>query len=174
MGCDESIQLLTGVIQGGASSPRIFMVFINALLEHLACTGQALGISPGIEETKQFNTGGHGEQEVVPLVGYPGRQKQLSEEVSATLSVAPPGDCRNVWHELHSVMLVLSAHVCRGQSMQDELQLMPLYLPNSHATQGPPLGPEYPGIQIQSSILALCALLVVSAGQSWQSSRSSV
>ena len=55
MGCDESIQLLTGVIQGGASSPRIFMVFINALLEHLACTGQALGISHGIEETKQFN-----------------------------------------------------------------------------------------------------------------------
>ncbi len=31
------------------------MVFINALLEHLACTGQALGISHGIEETKQFN-----------------------------------------------------------------------------------------------------------------------
>jgi predicted transcriptional regulator len=29
------ITFLTGVIQGGASSPRIFIVFINALLEHL-------------------------------------------------------------------------------------------------------------------------------------------
>jgi hypothetical protein len=33
------ITFLTGVIQGGASSPRIFIVFINALLEHLTCTG---------------------------------------------------------------------------------------------------------------------------------------
>jgi hypothetical protein len=54
------ITFLTGVIQGGASSPRIFTVFINALLEHLTCTGQALGIShgieeTGIEETEQFN-----------------------------------------------------------------------------------------------------------------------
>jgi hypothetical protein len=49
------ITFLTGVIQGGASSPRIFTVFINALLEHLTCTGQALGISHGIEETEQFN-----------------------------------------------------------------------------------------------------------------------
>jgi hypothetical protein len=46
---------LTGVIQGGASSPRIFIVFINALLEHLTHTGKALGISHGIEETDQFN-----------------------------------------------------------------------------------------------------------------------
>ena len=44
-----TITFLTGVIQGGASSPRIFIVFINALLEHLTCTGQALGISHGIE-----------------------------------------------------------------------------------------------------------------------------
>jgi hypothetical protein len=43
------------LIQGGASSPRIFVVFINALLEHLTCTGQALGISHGIAETEQFN-----------------------------------------------------------------------------------------------------------------------
>ena len=50
-----TITFLTGVIQGGASSPRIFIVFINALLEHLTCTGQALGISHGIEETEQFN-----------------------------------------------------------------------------------------------------------------------
>ena len=49
------ITFLTGVIQGGASSPRIFMVCINALLEHLTCTGQALGVSHGIEETEQFN-----------------------------------------------------------------------------------------------------------------------
>jgi hypothetical protein len=49
------ITFLTGVIQGGASSPRIFIVFINALLEHLTCTGKALGISRGIEETEQFN-----------------------------------------------------------------------------------------------------------------------
>jgi hypothetical protein len=49
------ITFLTGVIQGGASSPRIFIVFINALLEHLTCTGKALGISHGIEETEQFN-----------------------------------------------------------------------------------------------------------------------
>jgi hypothetical protein len=49
------IIFLTGVIQGGASSPRIFTVLINALLEHLTCTGQALGISHGIEETEQFN-----------------------------------------------------------------------------------------------------------------------
>jgi hypothetical protein len=34
-----TITFLTGVIQGGASSPRIFVVFINALLEHLTCTG---------------------------------------------------------------------------------------------------------------------------------------
>jgi hypothetical protein len=40
-----TITFLTGVIQGGASSPRIFTIFINALLEHLTCTGQALGIS---------------------------------------------------------------------------------------------------------------------------------
>jgi hypothetical protein len=46
---------LSGVIQGGASSPRIFIVFINDLLEHLTCIGQALGISHGIEETEQFN-----------------------------------------------------------------------------------------------------------------------
>ena len=50
-----TITFLTGVIQGGASSPRIFTVFINALLEHLTCTGQALGISHGIEETEQFH-----------------------------------------------------------------------------------------------------------------------
>jgi hypothetical protein len=50
-----TITFLTGVIQGGASSLRIFIVFINALLEHLTCTGQALGISHGIEETEQFN-----------------------------------------------------------------------------------------------------------------------
>jgi hypothetical protein len=50
-----TITFLTGVIQGGSSSPRIFIVFINALLEHLTCTGQALGISHGIEETEQFN-----------------------------------------------------------------------------------------------------------------------
>ncbi len=49
------ITFLTGVIQGGASSPRIFTVFINALLEHLTNTGKALGISHGIEETDQFN-----------------------------------------------------------------------------------------------------------------------
>jgi hypothetical protein len=51
-----TITFLTGVIQGGASSPRISVVFINALLEHLTCTGQALGISHGIAETEQFNT----------------------------------------------------------------------------------------------------------------------
>ncbi len=50
-----TIIFLTGVIQGGASSPRIFVVFINALLEHLTCTGQTLGISHGIAETEQFN-----------------------------------------------------------------------------------------------------------------------
>ena len=49
------ITFLTGVIQGGASSPRIFTVFINALMEHLSHTGKALGISHGIEETDQFN-----------------------------------------------------------------------------------------------------------------------
>jgi hypothetical protein len=49
------ITFLTGVIQGGASSPRIFTVFIDALLEHLTHTGKALGISHGIEETDQFN-----------------------------------------------------------------------------------------------------------------------
>ena len=32
------ITFLTGVIQGGASSPRIFIIFINALLEHLTST----------------------------------------------------------------------------------------------------------------------------------------
>jgi hypothetical protein len=50
-----TITFLTCVIQGGASSPRIFVVFINALLEHLTCTGQALGISHSIAETEQFN-----------------------------------------------------------------------------------------------------------------------
>jgi hypothetical protein len=49
------ITFLTGVIQGGASSPRIFIIFINALLEHLTHTGKAPGISHGIEETDQFN-----------------------------------------------------------------------------------------------------------------------
>ena len=51
--CDH--HLPDRVIQGGASSPRIFTVFINALLEHLTHTGKALGISHGIEETDQFN-----------------------------------------------------------------------------------------------------------------------
>ena len=49
------VTFLTGVIQGGAPSPRIFTVFIDALLEHLTHTGKALGISHGIEETDQFN-----------------------------------------------------------------------------------------------------------------------
>ena len=49
------ITFLTGVIQGGASSPRIFTGFINAILEHLTGTSQALGISHGIEDTEQFN-----------------------------------------------------------------------------------------------------------------------
>jgi hypothetical protein len=49
------ITFLTGVIQGGASSPRIFIVFINALLEHLTSTGKALGISHGMVGTEQFN-----------------------------------------------------------------------------------------------------------------------
>jgi hypothetical protein len=43
------------VIQGGASSPRIFTIFVNSLQEHLTGTGKALGISHGIEETEQFN-----------------------------------------------------------------------------------------------------------------------
>jgi hypothetical protein len=33
----------------------IFVVFVTALLEHLTCTGQSLGINHGIEETEQFN-----------------------------------------------------------------------------------------------------------------------
>jgi hypothetical protein len=37
------ITFLTGVIQGGASSPRVFTVFINALLDHLTQTGRTLG-----------------------------------------------------------------------------------------------------------------------------------
>jgi hypothetical protein len=37
------IAFLTGVIQGGASSPRVFTVFINALLDHLTQTGRTLG-----------------------------------------------------------------------------------------------------------------------------------
>jgi hypothetical protein len=49
------ITLLTGAIKGGASSPRIFTIFINALLEHLTGTGQALGVSHVLEETEQFN-----------------------------------------------------------------------------------------------------------------------
>jgi len=49
------ITFLTGVIQGGASCPRIFTVFVNALLELLTGTGQAFGVSHGIEETEQFN-----------------------------------------------------------------------------------------------------------------------
>ena len=48
------ITFLTGVIQGGASSPRIFTIFVNALLEHLTGTAKALGISHGIDETEQF------------------------------------------------------------------------------------------------------------------------
>ncbi len=49
------ITFLSGEIQGGASYPRIFTIFVNALLEHLTGTGKALGISDGIEETEQFN-----------------------------------------------------------------------------------------------------------------------
>ncbi len=49
------ITFLTGVIQGGASPPRIFIIFINALLEHLTSTGKALGISHGLVGTEQFN-----------------------------------------------------------------------------------------------------------------------
>ena len=49
------ITFLTGVIQGGASSPRIFSIFVNALLE-LTGKGKALGISHGIEETEQLYT----------------------------------------------------------------------------------------------------------------------
>ena len=39
----------------GSILSRIFVVFINALLEDLTCTGRALGISHGRLETKQFN-----------------------------------------------------------------------------------------------------------------------
>jgi hypothetical protein len=39
----------------GGMTLRIFAVFINALLEHLAQTGRALGISHGLDETDQFN-----------------------------------------------------------------------------------------------------------------------
>jgi len=49
------ITFLTGVIQGGASSPRIFIIFINSLLEHLTSTGKALDISHGMVGTEQFN-----------------------------------------------------------------------------------------------------------------------
>jgi hypothetical protein len=49
------ITFLTGVIQGGASSPRVFTVFINALLDHFTQTGRTLGISHDLEETDQFN-----------------------------------------------------------------------------------------------------------------------
>jgi hypothetical protein len=38
-----------------ASSPRIFTIFINVLLDHLTGAGQAFGVSLGIEETEQFN-----------------------------------------------------------------------------------------------------------------------
>jgi hypothetical protein len=48
------ITFLTGVIQGGTSSPRIFSIFVNALLE-LIGKGKTLGISHGIEETEQFD-----------------------------------------------------------------------------------------------------------------------
>ena len=47
--------LVFGVIQGEASSPRIFTIFVNALLEYLTGTCKALGISHDIEETEQFN-----------------------------------------------------------------------------------------------------------------------
>jgi hypothetical protein len=49
------ITFLTGVIQGGASSPRIFIIFINALLEHLTSTGKVLDISHGMVGTEHFN-----------------------------------------------------------------------------------------------------------------------
>jgi hypothetical protein len=44
------ITLLTGVIQGGASSPRIFIIFINAFLDHFTGTGQAFRVSHGIKD----------------------------------------------------------------------------------------------------------------------------
>ena len=50
-----SISFDTGVAQGSALSPRLFILFMNALLEHLTHTGKAQGISHGIESTDQFN-----------------------------------------------------------------------------------------------------------------------
>ena len=50
-----SISFDTGVAQGSALSPRLFILFMNALLEHLTHTGKAHGISHGIESTDQFN-----------------------------------------------------------------------------------------------------------------------
>ena len=72
-----TITFLTGVIQGGASSPRIFTIFINALLEHLTCTGQALGISHGIEETEQFNNVAFMDDVTVLTQDDPGAQTLL-------------------------------------------------------------------------------------------------
>ena len=53
-----SISFDTGVAQGSALSPRLFILFMNALLEHLTHTGKAHGISHGIESTDQFNNMG--------------------------------------------------------------------------------------------------------------------
>jgi hypothetical protein len=47
--------VLDGCDTGWSVIPRIFTFFINALPEHLMGTGQAFGVSHGIEETEQFN-----------------------------------------------------------------------------------------------------------------------
>jgi hypothetical protein len=52
-----------------------------------------------------------------------------------------------------------------GQAVQAALPVPGLYVPTSHAEQGPPLGPVYPALQTQAVMAPLAAGEVLEAGQ---------
>jgi hypothetical protein len=118
------ITFLTGVIQGGASSPRIFIIFINALLEHLTSTGKALGISHGMVGTEQFNNIAF--MDDITTLAQDSTGSQI-EELSTPANIIAQELCNNIRRSLVHDDVAKSITVMELQRAKEEWMCHTLY-----------------------------------------------